>query len=139
MTKPHSEDLRLRVVEFVETGGSVRDAESIFSIGASSASRWSQRFRASGSVTPDARVGRTSPLDGHADFLMSLIAESADITLAEIVTRMAEIGISASNTSVWRFFDRQGISYKKNGACRRTRPAGRTPGARRLERKPARA
>ena len=39
MTKPHSEDLRIRVVEFVESGGSLREAESLFAVGASSAFR----------------------------------------------------------------------------------------------------
>lgn len=118
MTKTHSEDLRLRVVEFVETGGSLRDAGSTFSVGASSAYRWEQRYRETGSVAPLAHGGSTSPLDAHFDFIMGLIAEHVDITLAEIVVRMAEIGVATSNASVCRFFERHDVSYKKNAARR---------------------
>jgi transposase len=138
MTKPHSEDLRIRVVEFVESGGTVREAESVFTVGASSASRWGQRFRETGSVACDPdRGGSTSPLEKHSDTLLALIAERLDITLEEIVRELAGRGIATSVTSVWRFFERHKISYKKNSARRRARPGGCGRGARRVEEKSA--
>ena len=48
MRGPYPGDLRVRVIEFVETGGSRREAAEHFQVSASSAIRWLQRFREDG-------------------------------------------------------------------------------------------
>ena len=77
---------------------------------------WIRRFRANGEATAR-RQGkpRGSRLDAHADFILGLVeAGTKDISLAEIAERLeAERGIRVEITSVWKFLDRHGLTYKK--------------------------
>jgi len=139
MSKAHSEDLRIRVVEFVESGGSLREAESTFVVGASSAFRWRQRFQETGSVACAARGGSVSPLDKKADIVLGLIKDHPDMTLEELRATLAAKGIATSISSVWRFCERHKISFKKNGARRRAGSARRGRCARRMEEQAASA
>ncbi|MDK4730751.1 helix-turn-helix domain-containing protein, partial [Rhizobium phaseoli] len=52
MTRPLSNDLRKRVVDAIEAGESCRSVAVRFGIAVSSAVKWSQRYRSSGSVAP---------------------------------------------------------------------------------------
>jgi len=133
MSKAHSEDLRIRVVEFVESGGSLREAESTFVVGASSAFRWRRRFQETGSVACAARGGSVSPLDKKADLVLGLIKDHPDMTLDELCTALAAEGVATSISSVWRFCERHEISFKKNGARRRAGSARRGRSAPRVE------
>ena len=45
MRGPYPGELRMRVIHFVEGGGSRREAAEEFEVSASSAIRWMQRFR----------------------------------------------------------------------------------------------
>ena len=56
MTRPLSNDLRERVVAAIVGGESCRSVASRFGIAVSSVVKWSQRYRATGSVVP-AKVG----------------------------------------------------------------------------------
>jgi hypothetical protein len=56
---------------------------------------------------------------GRESWLLALIAEQPDLTLEEIRDRLArERGMVTGISSIWRFFHRHGISFKKNRACR---------------------
>jgi len=46
-------------------------------------------------------------------WLLDLIGARSDITLEEIRTLLRQRGISVSVTTVWSFYDRHGISFKK--------------------------
>ena len=63
-------------------------------------------------------------MEKHTDFLLALIEEQPDLTLDEIVCAMRKQNIPGSRTSVWRFFKRHDITFKK-------KPAGGGAGARR--------
>jgi hypothetical protein len=67
---------------------------------------WAQRFEQTESVAAKPSGGSTSPLEEHADFLLTLIVKQPDLTLDEIVAAMAKRGISGSRSAVWRFFER---------------------------------
>jgi transposase len=128
MPKPYSVDLRTRVIEEVLTGSSRRGAAEQYGISPSVVIIWTQRFAATGSVAPKPSGGSMSPLEKHADFLLGLIAKQPDLTLDEIVAAMRKKRrIAGSRSAVWRFFDRRGISFKKNavrgGAEARGRPS----------------
>ena len=84
-------------------------------MGASSAIKWMQRRRATGSIAPKPRRGSISPLETQAVFLFVLIARQPDLTLDEIVVAMRKRRIAGSRSAVWRFFQRHKISVKK--AC----------------------
>ena len=52
MPKPCSLELRERVVDAVKSGASRREAAEWFDVSASSAIKWMQRRRATGSIAP---------------------------------------------------------------------------------------
>jgi len=125
MSKAYSVDLRERIVAAVDGGMSRRRAASTYQVSVSSAIRYVQRWRATGSVRQD-RMGQPggSKLDPHHDFLLNLIEDDPDLTLSEIGERLREEHrVTASIGTLWNFFDRNGMSFKKNRARRRTRTA----------------
>ena len=114
----YSNDLRVRVIQVVESGISARAAARQFVIGDSTAIRWAKRWRETGSVEAKSNKGQSrSPLKRHEDWLLELVRREPDLTLEEIQDRLLdERGQKAGIGSVWRFFDRHGISFKKKRA-----------------------
>jgi transposase len=87
--------------------------DKVFAVSASSAIKWVQQWRIDGRTAPSAVRGHCrAVLEPHALWLLDLIGARSDITLEEILLR--ERGISVSVTTVWSFYDRHGISFKKN-------------------------
>jgi transposase len=120
MARPYSSDLRIRVIRVVEDGVSARGAGRRLGIGESTATAWVGRWRRTGSVEAKSQKGRSrSPLAAHSEWLLSSLGERADLTLEEIRGLLAERGVRVAVSSVWRFFDRHGISFKKNRTRRR--------------------
>jgi transposase len=121
----YSNDLRSRVVAEVAAGMSRRRAAKHYRVSASSAVRWVGLLDATGSIDPRRRGGKSrSPLEPHKDWLLGLVAQEPDLTLRELEQRIQEgVGVVTSERSIRRFFERHGISFKKNSARRRTRAA----------------
>jgi transposase len=111
----HSDDLRSRVVAEVAAGTSRRAAAERFRVSAASVVRWARRHAQTGSVSPSPQGGRSrSPLEPHTAWLLALVASEPDLTLAEIVARVAEAhGLATTDGSLRRFFRRHRISLKK--------------------------
>ena len=125
MARSYSEDLRARVIAAVRGGLSTRQAAARFGIGISTAGAWLRRYRATGE-TAARKQGQPGglKLDAHEEFILGLIDARADISLAEIAERLAERRqVSVCPATIWYFFERQGISFKKNRARRRARAA----------------
>jgi len=122
MAGPYSEDLRVRLVRAVNNGQSARSAARMFQVSESSGVKWAQRWRRTGSVKASTRRGhRKSPLEEHGSWLLGLVQAQPDLTLEEIQRRLLrEKGLRVGIGSVWRFFDRHGISFKKKRARGRT-------------------
>ncbi len=139
MSKALSVDLRERVVAAVAAGASRRAAAARFGVSISSAIRWCAQLRDTGSVAPGPLGGdrRSARIEAHAEAILGLLARKSDITLAEIRTELASAGVSAGTGTIWRFFDRHGITRKKDGARRRAGPAGHPEAALGLVRRPA--
>jgi transposase len=133
MPKPYSRDLRERVIDAVEAGASRHEAAAVFGVSPSSAIRWVARWRQTGTVAAKPMGGKRSPLDAQKDWLLALIAAEPDLTLEEVRGRLRKRGIAVSGSSVWRFFDRHKISFKKKPARGRARPTGRPRGTRAME------
>jgi len=130
MAKSYSVDLRKRVLAAIGSGASARSAARVFSVSPSSAVKWGQRWRSTGQVEASpVRGHRRSPLVEHADWLLALIAGQADLTLEEINERIGERGVSTSVSSLWRFFNGRGISFKKKPSRQRATPPRRRPRA----------
>ncbi len=131
MPRPYSQDLRDRVIGAVEGGMSARAAGRLFGVSESVAIKWVARWRRTGSVAAKRMGGyKRSPLDAHAAALLGLIAARPDLTIEEIRAELRGRGIHTGRGSVWRFFGRHGISFKKNRARQRAKSArrgGRAP------------
>lgn len=130
MPKPYSPELRVRVIESIEAGATRREAAELFGVSPSVAVIWMQRFEATGSVSAKTSGGSVSPLEAHAKFLLELISEQPDLTLEEVVAAMKKARIAGSRTAVWRFYERHGLSFKKNfvrGRAKARRGGSRPP------------
>jgi transposase len=130
MRGPYPGELRLRVIDFVEGGGSRRGAAEHVEVSVSSAIRWMQRFREDGTCEPMPRGGSTSPLEKHSRQILALIGAQADLTLDEIVSALHQRRIPGSRSALSRFFARHGITIKKKPA------GGRAQASRRGSRSP---
>src|SRR5437762_1038680 len=115
MARPYSKDLRDRVVGSVAGGRSCRATAALFGVSVASVVKWSQRYRATGSAAAY-RMGGRRPrrLTGERDWLLARIAEKPDLTLRAVVAELAARGLAASYGAVWRFFAREGITFKKS-------------------------
>ncbi len=135
MSRGYSFDLRERAIALIEGGLSRRAAARQLMISPSSSIKWFKRFEATGSFEEKpAKKLRPSPLDAHSDWLLSLVADEPDLTLAEIEVRLQEQRqFKTTDSSISRFFQRHGVTYKKNAACQRAASGRRRQGARRLE------
>ena len=125
MSRSYSTDLRVRVIGAISDGLSRRRAAARFGVGASTAVKWYRRYSETGEVAAR-KQGQPggSKLDAHEAFILALVAERPDISLAEIAERLAEKqAVSACPATVWYFLERRGISFKKNRARRRARAA----------------
>ncbi|TJV15679.1 MAG: IS630 family transposase [Mesorhizobium sp.] len=118
MTRSLSADLRERVIAAIEDGVSTREAARRFRIGISTAGSWYRRYRETGEkeARKQGQPSR-SKLDAHEAFILGLIEDAPDITLAEIGERLAaERGVRAASSTVWLYLDRRGITFKKKTA-----------------------
>jgi transposase len=77
-------------------------------------------FREAGRCSAKRYGGSTSPLEEHADFLLTLIAEKPDLTLDEVVAIMRKHKVRGKRPCVWRFFQRHKITLKEKPAGDRT-------------------
>jgi transposase len=120
MARPYSLDLRDRVTRFVGSGATCREAAARFGVGVATAVRWSRQLRMTGSAAALPRGGvRRAVLAGERAWLLARIEEKPDLTLRAIQAELAERGIKVSYDAVWRFYLREGRSFKKKPARRR--------------------
>lgn len=136
MAKPLSPDLRVRIINAVEVEGMTRRAAAArFGVAPSCAIDLIRDWRATGSLEARRQGGdrRSARIETHAAEILALIEATPDITLAEIAERLlAAHGERFVSSVVWRFFNRRGITFKKNRPRRRARAAGRRRRAGRL-------
>lgn len=120
MARPYSMDLRERVVKAIEGGMSRRQAAKVFGISPSSAVKWSQKQRRTGSAMAGRMGGdRRSKLGEYREWLLERSGAEPDLTLEEIRDELKERGIQVGYGTVQRFFAREDYTFKKNRARRR--------------------
>src|SRR5258708_35225965 len=101
MPKPYSVDLRARVIEDVETGVSRREAAERYGISPSVVVIWVQRFEETGSAAAKPSGGSISPLEQHAELLLGLIANQADLSLDEMLAASRQPRFAGSRSVGW--------------------------------------
>lgn len=115
MTAPLSNDLRERVVGAIEAGESCRSVAARFGVAVSSAVKWSQRYRANGSVAPGKMGGhRKRILEPHRAFIVERINQTPHLSLHGLKDELAARGVKVSHDTVWHFLRREGLRFKKN-------------------------
>ncbi len=115
MTRPLSNDLRERVLAATLAGESSRAVAKRFGVAVSSVVKWSQRYRATGSVAPGKIGGHRKPvLDPHRAFIMKALERTPHLTLHGLKDQLAARGVKVSHNAVWLFLRREGLRFKKN-------------------------
>ena len=124
---PHalSNDLRERVVRFIEAGHSCHQASRQFGTSVSFAVNLMTLYRETGSVAHRAMGGkRHGKLDGAEVFLLKSVKRLPDMTMPELAAALlVEKGIEVCPQSLSRWLITKGFSFKKNTSGVRTRQA----------------
>ena len=125
MTAPCSNDLRLRVVRAVEGGLTRREAAAKYDVSVTSAVRWHQRYRRTGSVAPKAMGGdrHSHRVEAHAATVLAWVEDNRDMTLVEIAERLASQGHVFAPSTIWRLLDRHDYTVKKRPPMPQNRTA----------------
>lgn len=111
MAKPYSEDLRNRVMLYVESGHSKAEASRLYAVSYRTIERWINQYHATGKISAK-RTGRpvgTGKVD--AAKLTASVEADSDKTLKE---RGREFGVSAA--ALCKAMRRLNIAHKKNTA-----------------------
>ncbi len=123
--RPLSQDLRQRIIAARERGAGTGEVCRRFGVSRRSVERfWKQQGR-TGQCLPK-KVGgyRRSRLAPHGRTLHRWIQARPDLSLAELQQRCQEqLRVTIGITALWHQLRRLGLSYKKNDARRRARPA----------------
>ena len=96
-----------------------------FKVSRKSVERFWKQYGMSGECQPKKIGGyRRSRLEKHDSTLKGWIERQADLTLAELQARCRqELSVTIGINALWHRLDQLGLSYKKNDARRRARPA----------------
>jgi transposase len=113
MPKAYSSDLRERLIAAVTTGSSRREAAELFDVAISTAVKWLQRLRDTGSSAAKPRGGSTSRLEQHREQILAVVNERPDATLKEILAALRKQRIRTSRSALCRFLGRHNITRKK--------------------------
>ncbi|WP_417904510.1 helix-turn-helix domain-containing protein [Candidatus Tisiphia endosymbiont of Micropterix aruncella] len=117
-TSPYSQDLREKVINYIEKGNSQISAAKIFDIHKNTINRWKVRKKKEGTILAKARLGFKSKVDKQQ--LEEFVKNNSNITLKDIGKKFGITG-----TQVGRILKKLGYSYKKNlqlfgSKCRET-------------------
>lgn len=114
MGRALSIDLRKRVLKASAGGLSARKCAERFGVAASTAIRWIERA-SKGETGPHKMGGaRVSRLDAHVDFIVAMIEDQKDITLDEMVVRLAgERDVTIGRSMLNKWLHSRGFTYKK--------------------------
>ena len=125
MPHPLSNDLRERVVAYVEAGHSCHEAAAHFATSVSFAVNLMRLWRETGRVDPRPRGGfRHGKLASHRDFILAAVAARNDITMPELAEELVKAkGVKADPSTLSKFLIACGLSVKKNPSGIRTRQA----------------
>ncbi len=115
MAKALSVDLRRRVLDAIDRGLLCCHAAERFGVSASSAIRWRDRLEKQGDAAPERQGGdrKSGRIEAEGAFLLGEVAETPDITLVELQEKLQARCVRVGIGTLWRFFDRRRITFKK--------------------------
>ena len=105
-TKPYSSDLRRKVINYLEKGGSKKLASEVFCLHLNTVSRWWKRYKSEGSSCAKPRLGAKRRL--NLDALVEFVKSNPNSTLIEMATKF-------NTSSAWISISLRKLefSYKK--------------------------
>ena len=106
MTKTYSNDLRQRVIDYLDIGSSYEEASKLFKISISSIGRWYRKYKTEGNYNAKIRGGSKKKIDLNG--LEEYVRSNKDMTLKEAAKNL---GVSIFTISYW--LRKLGYSYKK--------------------------
>src|ERR1700755_744658 len=110
MGQPNPNDVRKRAVAPVAKGERCRSVALRFGVAVSSVVKWSQRYRANGSVAPGKMGGhRKRVLEPHRAFIVERINQTPHLSLHGLKDELAARGVKVSHDTVWHFLRREGL------------------------------
>jgi len=108
----YSEDLRQRVVNFVENGGTKAEAQRLFQVSEWCIYDWLKR----GKNLKPGKPGPTQPRKLNLTALNTLVEEKPDAYLDELAR-----DLNVGKTTAWRGCKQLGLSRKKNQSLQRAK------------------
>jgi transposase len=125
MPHPLSNDLRKRVVKFVEAGHSRHEAAQRFGTSVSFAVNLMKLYHETGRVEPRPRGGfRHGKLGAHRVFILRQVEAKHDISMPELAVLLHKAkGVEVAPATLSRFLIACGLSFKKNAQGIRARQA----------------
>jgi transposase len=112
MPTAYSQDLRLRVIEFIENGGSQAEAVEQFRVSRPSIVRWLQRKRRMGEIAAQAQGRKSGTSRVKAEELKAYIKVNTDKTLQEIGQHFGVSGVT-----IWKRLRQLNYTFKKRLFC----------------------
>ncbi len=130
MPAPYSHDLRLRVMDAVQSGMTYEEVIRRFRVSNSTILRWARRLRETGNYAA-LPMGGQKPfvLADEMDWLLSQFAAKPDLTLRELLAELCGRGIEVSSFALWNIVRHAGLRFKKDRPRQRAGPARCCPQA----------
>ena len=107
MTKSYSDDLRKRVIEYLDSGRNYKEASKLFKVSISAIGRWYRRWKEEGNYQPKIRGGSKKRIDLKC--LEEYVKANENMTLKAAAK---EFNVSSFTISYW--LSKLGYSYKKS-------------------------
>ena len=119
MVKPYSMDLRKRIVNAVEEGGSIRKVAKRFAVGKNLVQKLITQMRTEGNIIPGKQGGTAvSPVWQYKDQLLEIFESKTDATLKEYCELLADkTGLWVSEATMCRTFQKLNLPIKKSGCA----------------------
>jgi transposase len=102
----YSEDLRKKVIKYLEAGHSQREAKEVFSISLSTVNKWHQKYERTGDIKNKVPSRTFKKVDPQK--LQAYVQEHPDAYLKEIAEEF-----NCSDMSIHRALKKLGITRKK--------------------------
>jgi len=123
--RTYSKDLRTRVIQARTKGQSAVEVGKRLNVSPRSVQRYWKSYCQTGEAAPKKRGGYLrSRLADHDSVLSRWIEQEPDLTLEQLCQRCRQrLKVTISLHALWYRLNRIGLSFKKNDARRRARPA----------------
>lgn len=116
MPVPYPIELRQRVVALLDSGREPLEVSGLMSLGVATVGRWKRKWKECGSVEPLPQPGggvEKLGVEGK-EFLLNLVEQRADATLADMVEALFDhLGIAISDSTISDFLIEHGYTWKK--------------------------